>query len=295
MNFLQHAKRLPVIDWNLTFFGAHEQTVDDGWVVPVEKHYAFECIYVLEGTEFVEIHDEHYELKSGDFFIIPPEFSHRVWAGKDLTYFCFHFDIDNPELKIRLIQGLQYCYRVDSPLCRLLAPHLQCLDDLIDPDGYDFDTQMTIQIELSQMLQAFYETSKAAVISGSTEIAEYSRLIADYLKTELTRQVLEFVKEGQTSGVGTVEISAAIRKIGFSDGYGFRMFKETYGISPRKYLSKLKINEAKKLLTKPQYSVTDVGEALGYNNSANFSRQFKRWTGSTPNEYRKSQMGSLIS
>lgn len=25
MDFLKHAKRLPVLDWNLTFFGAHEQ------------------------------------------------------------------------------------------------------------------------------------------------------------------------------------------------------------------------------------------------------------------------------
>ena len=295
MNFLKNAKRLPVIDWNLSFFGAHEQTVDAKWIVPVEKHYAFECIFILHGSEFIEIGNEQYLLNKGDFFIIPPEFSHQVWAGSSLTYFCFHFDIDNPALKIRLIQGLRYLYQQDSDLCKKLAPHLNRLDGLIQNGRYDFDTQMIIQIELSQMLQDFYETSKSATVEGSTDTAEYARMIADYLKNELTKQVLSFIKSGCEIENNSLAVSKAIGKVGFSDGYGFRMFKDTYGISPRKYLSKLKVNEAKKLLVKPQYSVMDVGDALGYKNSANFSRQFKRWTGSTPNEFRKSQMNHLIS
>jgi len=82
MDFLENAKKLPVLDWNLTFFGAHEQKVRDDWAVPVEKHYAFECIYILEGTEFLNVYGKTYPLSSGDFALIAPEVFHRVWAGK---------------------------------------------------------------------------------------------------------------------------------------------------------------------------------------------------------------------
>jgi len=287
MDFLENAKKLPVLDWNLTFFGAHEQKVRDDWAAPVEKHYAFECIYILAGTEFLNVYGKTYPLSSGDFALIPPEVLHRVWAGKSLKYFCFHFDLDDPTLKAQLIEGLDYHYPKDSQFTGLLKPHLSKLDGLISDQSYDFDTKMIIQIELSKMLQIFFQDSKKVRQNSETSTTEYARIMADYLKDKLTTQVLDYLKNGYMVEGSLVEVSAAIKKVGFSDGYGFRIFKKTYGISPREYLTKLKINEAKKMLAKPQYSINEIGNALGYKNVANFSRQFKRWTQTTPSEVRK--------
>lgn len=287
MDFMKDAKRLPVLDWNLTFFGAHEQQVGSDWIVPMEKHYAFECIYVLAGQEFIKIYGNVYTLKAGDFFLVPPEFLHQVWAGERLKYFCFHFDIDDPALKVQLIKGLNYDYEKDSDLSKQLKPHFDKLDSLVADESFDFDTKMVIQIELSKILRIFFQATKRSQHSNATTSTEYARLMADYLKEQLTNQVLNYVKNGYIPDDRMVEVSSAIAKIGFSNGYGFRIFKETYGISPRDYLSKLKINEAKKLLGKPQYSINDIGSALGYRNLANFSRQFKRWTDISPSQFRK--------
>lgn len=287
MDILKNAKRLPVLDWNLTFFGGHEQQVDENWIVPIEKHYAFECIYIIEGIEFVRVHKNLFTLQDGDFLLVPPEFLHQVWAGNKLKYFCFHFDIDEPSLKVQLIRGLKYVYKKDSTFTQSLKPHLQRLDSLASNNTYDFDTKMIIQIELSKILQIFYQATKQDQRKNSTTNTEYSRIIADYLKEKLTNQVLGYVKNGYVPSESLVEVSAAIGKVGFSNGYGFRIFKDTYGISPREYLSKLKINEAKKMLGKPQYSINDISHALGYRSLANFSRQFKRWTNMSPNQYRK--------
>ncbi|KRM30429.1 transcriptional regulator, AraC family [Agrilactobacillus composti DSM 18527 = JCM 14202] len=290
IDFLKNAKRLPVIDWNLTFFGAHEQAVTKTWAVPIEKHYAFECIYVLSGKETIIMHHMDFTLNSGDFFIVPPEFLHRVRAESDLKYFCYHFDIDDPRLKAQLIQGLDYYHPVGSAINKAITPHLLKLDALVQDSTFDFTTKMIIQIELSHILMHFYEASQNNATQGSSTQNEYARTIADYLKNDLTSQVLAYLKEGYTTDQTKPAVEAAIDHVGLSKGYGFRIFKETYGISPREYLSKLKVNEAKKLLLKPGYAILDISSALGYSGISNFSRQFKRWTNISPNEFRKQQL-----
>lgn len=288
MNYLRNAKRLPVLDWNITFFGGHEQYVQEGWHVPTEKHYAFECIYILSGVEEVIFKKDSIKLSSGDLCIIPPEFHHRIQAKSNLEYLCFHFDIDDPKLKIQLIRGLNYHYPKDSDLCKKIKPHLKNLESMIASTSFSFNEKMTVQIELSKILQLFYQSTKIDIKNKNLDSSEYARIIAEYLKSELANQILTFSKTGIINKNSIVTVSSAIASVGFSDGYGFRIFKESYGISPREYLSRLKINEAKKLLNKPQYSINDIGISLGYQNLANFSKQFKRWTGLSPSKYKKS-------
>lgn len=290
MNFLKNAKRLPVLDWNLTFYGAHEQKVDSSWRVPVEKHYAFECIYILDGTEHVEFKNQNFNLDKGDFCLIPPELSHEVNAVSELKYFCFHFDIDDPTIKIQLIQNIKYKCPSGSRLNNNLTAHLKKLDSLVDQKKFDFSSKMTIQIELSRILQIFYDDSvDSSLLTPSTNL-EYSRLIADAIKDKLIDQVYTFVKNDSVPDQD-LTIKQAIDTVGLSTGYGSHIFKQAYGISPRKYLSKLKINEAKKLLLKVSFSIEDISLALGYTSVSNFSRQFKRWTNLSPLQYRNQQKG----
>lgn len=66
------------------------------------------------------------------------------------------------------------------------------------------------------------------------------------------------------------------------------LFKNTFGVSPIKYLNELKIAEAKKLLREDNYSVSEIAEMLGFSCIHSFSRSFKTVTGFSPSEYKKS-------
>ena len=42
-------------------------------------------------------------------------------------------------------------------------------------------------------------------------------------------------------------------------------------------------------LTKGEYTTLQLSELMGFSDSSTFHRAFKKWTGLTPQEYRKSQ------
>ena len=61
--------------------------------------------------------------------------------------------------------------------------------------------------------------------------------------------------------------------------------------SYKKILEEERQYYAHKLLEQERYTVYDIAEILGYTESANFCRAFKRWHGLSPSEYRRRSVG----
>lgn len=66
-----------------------------------------------------------------------------------------------------------------------------------------------------------------------------------------------------------------------------KKFKEATGSSPRQYIIMLRIADAKNLLDSTDYTVTEIADMVGYDQAQYFHRLFRRYTGMTPQEYRK--------
>ncbi|OEC91453.1 AraC family transcriptional regulator [Acinetobacter sp. YK3] len=59
------------------------------------------------------------------------------------------------------------------------------------------------------------------------------------------------------------------------------------GVSYTALLEQARKRDASRLLNDPNFSVGQVADMLGYNEISNFTRAFKKWTGSSPSNYRK--------
>jgi len=64
-----------------------------------------------------------------------------------------------------------------------------------------------------------------------------------------------------------------------------RVFTGKLGISPGKYITRVRIEYAKLLLRAPDTTVTYVAEASGFANANYFAKVFRRETGMSPSEY----------
>lgn len=66
-----------------------------------------------------------------------------------------------------------------------------------------------------------------------------------------------------------------------------REFQRITGISPRRFLSALRIQEAKRLLLATDMTVTEISSAVGYSSVGTFSSRFASSVGLPPSAYRK--------
>jgi len=66
-----------------------------------------------------------------------------------------------------------------------------------------------------------------------------------------------------------------------------RYFKKSTGELPHKYLQKLRVEAAKRLLLNTQDSFEYITYSVGYSNPSTFRTLFKKLTGLNPNQYKK--------
>lgn len=67
-----------------------------------------------------------------------------------------------------------------------------------------------------------------------------------------------------------------------------RDFSSYFHVSPLQYLNSLRIDYAKKLLLSTNDRIYEIGNAVGIENTNHFINLFKKYTGTTPNEFRHS-------
>lgn len=114
---------------------------------------------------------------------------------------------------------------------------------------------------------------------------EFENGYIDKKGTDLLAPAIEFIHKNYTSD--KISISNLAEICGVSETYFRRIFQKAYGISPLKYINRLRISRARELLGSGMYSVAEVSFLSGFNDEAYFSREFKKVVGVCPSEYLK--------
>jgi AraC-like DNA-binding protein len=82
-----------------------------------------------------------------------------------------------------------------------------------------------------------------------------------------------------------ISIEQMAHDLGYHRTYLSKIFKEYTGLAPMHYLLKLRMERAK-LLLQEQLTIEQVASSVGFTDALYFSKQFKKWSGSSPSEYR---------
>lgn len=79
-----------------------------------------------------------------------------------------------------------------------------------------------------------------------------------------------------------------------SETYLNKQFLKNNGITPKKFVQKARMENAIKLLSEDNSTMSEIAELCGFSSIYNFSRAFKNYTGKSPTEYKKEVWNKII-
>lgn len=110
-----------------------------------------------------------------------------------------------------------------------------------------------------------------------------------FSKAYLYRRIVEaktFIDRNYTKRIDVREVA---NEACFSKFHFLRLFKAAYGKTPHQYLTSLRIEEAKRLLSQEGVIISAVCFDLNFESVTSFSKLFKKHTGISPTVYVKQQ------
>lgn len=102
-------------------------------------------------------------------------------------------------------------------------------------------------------------------------------------KNRYVEEAKSFINLNFHRQISVTELAKA-QKI--SDRYLYNLFIKYLGISPKQYLTGVRIENAKALLSSSDSSVSEVAASVGFSDVLTFSRFFKKATGASPRAYK---------
>ncbi len=85
---------------------------------------------------------------------------------------------------------------------------------------------------------------------------------------------------------GTLTLDRLAAEVHLSPYHFARSFRATVGAAPHAFVTQLRMNRARTMLTTTGLPVEEVARAVGFTNSSHFRRVFRAHTGTAPGRYR---------
>lgn len=137
-----------------------------------------------------------------------------------------------------------------------------------------------------QYVHALQRADSIDVLNGLTEeiCSEFSLLVPEETGSDAVDRACEYIHENLSRpDLSVPDVGEAV---GVSVQHLLRLFRRRYNMTVVEYINSARIERAKQLIVSEDMTVNRIAEAVGYSNNVTFSRNFRRYVGMPPSDYR---------
>jgi AraC-like DNA-binding protein/quercetin dioxygenase-like cupin family protein len=256
-----------------------------------EFHDFWELVYVDCGHIQVTAGSEALPLHKGEvYFHMPNEYHRIISADAFSSVFIISFRTRSADARFFQRRKATLGKREQELIGQILQESALVFagpQDIMDQpelrrrEDAPYGGEQVIRMLLEQLLIRIIRGNRDAAAGVGAPRGEAAKAggqhVVDAVLSILTQHLYE-----------RLTLEAVCQQIMFSKSHVEKLFRDSMGCGVIQYFVRLKIAEAKRLISEGRHSFTEISDMLRFNSVHYFSRTFKSLTGMNPSEYAQS-------
>ena len=268
-------------------FGYYHQ---NDFPIPMHSHDFFEINIVLEGTGIHYVNNNSFQIRKGDFFIIPPNISHGYAEISDLNIFhiilSHGFNSKYNDL-LKSIDGFPLLFNLEP---NLRLNNIKYFTHIPSADFMFFNNEIEKLYELNNS-PSIREAEKS--IKTLNLICNLSAVIMKKTKNPTihalvnVEPILNVVSYIDRNYMEKITLNDLCKLSNMSRSNLLRNFQQMNSCSPSDYILSVRLKNAIRLLETTDLQITEIAQECGFYDSSHFTKYFLLKEGVLPKDYRK--------
>ncbi len=238
------------------------------------------CLHRVEGVEAI--------MEQGDITIIPPNVQHYLLAEPDcvvLTIKIRKSTFDNVFSVLMQSGTTLSAYFTQTLYSKHYRNSLtfHCADDAFLPELllYMFTQQMEKKRYYNYVLEGLLATFFPYLVQNYENTIELSN--GDSILNEKINEIESYMRQNYA----TATLSSTAAHFYLSPSYLSTLIKKQTGYTFSNIMQRIKMEHSAQLIVKTEMKIEHICEYVGYQDTTQFIRTFKKYYGTTPYRYRK--------
>jgi AraC-like DNA-binding protein/ligand-binding sensor protein len=156
-----------------------------------------------------------------------------------------------------------------------------------------------VTVDLTKLQDAYFDShflapqQYAAMLKLLETFAKHLSLLANQIAVQaeesespLVRRARAYILTNQADRIDLAKVAQAMNVSKFSF---CKMLKRATGLTFTEYLSRVRVEKAKKLLLNPHLRISEIAYDVGFQSLTHFNRVFRQVVGQSPTQYRESK------
>ncbi|MDO3409091.1 AraC family transcriptional regulator [Saccharibacillus sp. CPCC 101409] len=259
---------------------------DANWIHLSRTLTDYELMVVTEGVLYLAGGAQRFTVSKGEFLLLAPSTEQYGYQVSECSFYWLHFSVK--EASVLSDELPEAPANLEDQ--KIVLPRYGKLKSL--------EKMIVMMKQLQDSVRSYNTTALNNYMSTVILCELYNQLfcaetnpVRKTKQEQLYHDIVDYIKWSRGE---PVKVSQIAEVFGYNEKYLSHLFSSISGVSLKQYILQQKMELAKYLLIDTNQNVSEVSVQLGYTDSHNFMKAFKKIVGLTPTDFRNAYAKRLL-
>jgi AraC family transcriptional regulator of arabinose operon len=255
----------------------------------------YELFVVTKDTLYISYNGEPFTINEGEFLLLPPlpppNNRRKGIRPSHCSFYWLHFSV-NHEVALSTIPNSKHAaYPYTVPQYTIAIPRQGKIPHA--------EKIVVLMKQLQDSIRSNYDSTTANYLSTTILCELYSQFYRENNVSQRSKRtqkqmyydIIDYVKSNTDKNLKVADVAAHFC---YNEKYLSHLFSNIAGIPLKQFILNVKMDAANFMLTDTNASISEIAASLGFTDSHNFAKAYKKIAGLTPTEYRNAFFKRLL-